>query len=203
MMRILKSAIAALYLGLVASTAQAAPVTFTVESASASLSGSCTDGFCNVSPAGLSVPGSFTVDTGISQTFNAFSFTSLLSDVNKQNGPNELFNFTVSLALRVGGTVYTYLAAGFVDPWTVSGNGNIANQPVITWTSFTPDVASPFSVLFNPALTVVQGNGKVVTSSVTVGLKASVVPLPAGLVLLLTALLGLVGLSRRRALNRV
>ena len=175
--------------------AQAAPVNFTVNSTSLGYSAPCDDGYCNALLVPLPVFGTQTADTGVSPVLTTFSYTSLLRLRPPFGESGETLNIEASIILNVAGTLYTYIAQGAIADWAFGpGNLNVSGNPVLSWTSFSNPANSPLNVVFNTDLIGVPGFGPTVTSSVTV----SVVPLPAGVLLLLTGLLSLFGLSRRR-----
>ena len=175
--------------------AQAAPVNFTVNDTSLEYSAPCDDGYCNALLVPLPVLGSRTADTGVSPVLTTFTYTSLPRLLRPRGEDGETLNIEASIILDVAGTLYTYIAQGAITGWAFGpGNLNVSGNPVLSWTSFINPANSPLNVVFNTALIGVPGFGPTVTSTVTV----SVVPLPAGVLLLLTGLLGLFGLSRRR-----
>ena len=186
---IILGAAAALFM---AGAVQAAPVNFQAGNVAASLSGSC-DGFCNVLVLGLPQSGIIrTVDDGSPLDLNAIAFPG----VPPRDLTGDSFTVLASIALDVGGTVYNFAAQGLMTDWTVGALGGFRSG-TLSWTQ-QPVIpqGSPLSVVFNDALEV--GPFGVRFSTLTISAVPSVVPLPAGVVLLLTGLLGLVGLSRRR-----
>lgn len=191
----LSGAIAALAIG---SAAQAAPVNYTVTAVATSISAPCSDGFCNAlvsgySPA-LSTAGS--VDVGVTNTFAAFQYDGRVRPSNGSGEEGETLNITASIILEVLETSYTFIANGVINNWSIADTTGVILGGVLQWNSFVIPPGSPLTVLFNTELLAVDGNAARVLSSVTIG--ASVVPLPGGILLLLTALLGVFGLSRRR-----
>lgn len=193
---------------LLASGAQAAPITYSVESVSLVYSYptgalGCTDGYCNATLAALGVAGQQSVDTNEVDTFDVFRYVARLNESNPRGENDETLNVTASVALKVLGLTYTFIADGIVSKWMVNAaqdNPNVTGNPKLSlsWTPRTPPVGSPLAVIFNAPITVVQGNEDRVGSTFSVRQATSVVPLPGGVILLLTGLLGLVGLSRKR-----
>lgn len=187
---------------MIAFGAQAAPVTFSVNNTNLVYTAECTVPVCNATLSGLSIPGSFTLDTGeTTGPLQAFSYVALQNATNPRGESNETLNIRATIILDVAGTLYTYIADGLVSGWGINasvGNPNITGSPTLSWTSFILPENSPLAVIFDTALNVVQGTGDEVRSTVRIGLATSVVPLPGGVLLLLTGLLALVGLSRRR-----
>lgn len=204
-MRMIKRAKTAL-LGLVgailiASGVQAAPITFSVNSTSLQYTSGCTVAPCNATLSGVNIPGSFTLADGATTTNQpAFSFVALQNPQSPRGESGETLNLEARVILDVGGDLLTFVAFGKVEGWGINAaqnNPNVTGNPTLSWTSFVFPANSPLRVIFDTALNVVQGTGGEVRSAIRIT-NTSVVPLPGGVILLLTGLIGLVGLSWRR-----
>ena len=195
---------------LLATGANAAIVVFDIDNAGSGATIACPDGSCNftVTPA-AGQPDTINVDTdGSATTFNFLSFNALST--------NDIDSFTLAATLKfvtplasflsngVPGTIGTILGPSpSLMSTTVLGGGRLVNGSVV-WDAIAPQLipgvglvtvffadrqVGPFVPGFGPRNFVVEA---------TISLQP--IPLPAGILLLGSALLGLFGLSRRRKL---
>jgi|GEM_PF-6712605 len=180
----------------IATALQAAPVTFEVTAVSASVSGICTDGTCNMNGAGMvgALGRTETVDEEVFDGFNSFEWTALPAPIVDAS---ENIAVTASITLLVSGISYFYEATGIMNGWSVSPAG-IVTGGTLDWLSIAIPAGSPLNVAFNEIFVPGGWPNGFIRSGVTINALPSVVPLPGGAVLLLTALVGFFGLSRRR-----
>lgn len=190
--------------GLWAATAHAATVGFNVVSATATIQSSVPISgdapaplFVNATASGLvGALGSKSYDNSVVsfERITAFEWTGRRNDGNPaSDNTADSYAVTASIILGIGSSTFEFIANGVLSNWTVGGTGNITGTPTLVW--------NPVIGLPNPNFNVVFGNvfsqGET-NRSLTTTVDVSVVPLPAGALLLGTALLGLLGLSRRR-----
>lgn len=126
-----------------------------------------------------------------------------LVTVGQDVGGEDAFSFRVTVGVLINNTsTFFYRMTASVTGWKPTGNGNgdgnVAKSTAISWINPDFDAGSPIQVGFT-TLSPFQGTSIPVYFTVA-ALAPSVVPLPAGVLLLGTALLGLFGLSRRRKL---
>lgn len=175
---------------------QAAPVSFQVTAVSASVAGVCADGICNMNGAGIvgAIGRTGTVDEEEFSGFNAFEWTALPQPIVDAS---ESIGVEASISLLVSGITYVYSATGIMNGWSVSPAG-IVTGGTLDWLTITIPEGSPLNVAFNEIFVPTGWASSFIRSGVTINALPSVIPLPGGAVLLLTALLGFLGLSRRR-----
>lgn len=186
----------------VATGAFAAPINFTVDSVTLTRTSNCADLFCNVATSGITsiigVPR--TADTAAPTPIQAFQYSSVLApSFPRAELIGDTFNIQAVVVLKIASSTYSYIANGVMTNWRVGPFGNVLGG-TLSWNSFINSATGPLKVVFGTELFGVQGRGSNAFSDIFVSAVPSVVPLSAGLVMLLTALLGLFGLKRRKAL---
>ena len=182
--------------GLLAGAAQAATVSFSVTNVGAFSIAECSDGTCNMNGAGM--VGTFglsdTLEEGESVGFEAFEWTALTQPVGDAA---EDIPVTAFLTLAVGGGNLFFEAMGVMRGWSLSPSGTPAGGSLV-WSPVSIPEGSPLRVVFDDFVVPAGVETAFVRSGITVTAVPSVVPLPGGIVLLVTALLGVFGLSHRR-----
>lgn len=182
--------------GLLGGDVQAAPVSFSVANAGASVTGNCLDGTCNMNVAALvgTLGASDTLQEGQSVGFELLEWTALAQPIVESAEDIAVEAF---VTLAIGGGNYFFSAIGVMSGWTLSESGQPRGGS-LTWTPVSIPEGSPLEVIFDAFAVPAGVENGFVRSGITVTALPSVVPLPGGMVLLVTALLGVFGLSRRR-----
>ena len=182
--------------GLWGGAVQAAPVSFSVANAVASVTAPCPDGTCNMNGAAIvgALGVSETLQEGQSVSFDVFEWTALDQPVidSAEDIAVEAF-----VTLLIGGGNVVFSAMGVMRGWSLSEAGRPQGGS-LTWTPVDVPEGSPLEVVFDAFVVPAGVEDGFVRSGITVKAVPSVVPLPGGIVLLVTALLGVFGLSRRR-----
>lgn len=183
-------------------TASAATVNFTLTSATVAF-GVPDDGTANIAYSVIpdTAPNSLPLDlvaTSSNQIEDLFLFTG-----SGRDNSEDTFSLTATLVIDIIGDLLgpiTYTFLGTVSNWAIAGNSGNVNSGAIDWGNPVPN---PNSEILNLSLSDInlfssaQPDG-VVTSLTYRARDISVVPLPGGILLLGSALLGIFGLSRRR-----
>lgn len=175
--------------------AEAAVINFSVRDIDAEITSYTGDGYRNVELDNAQYNrGNRGVDFGSPETLNALAF----EPRGPRDSQGDSFGILASIVLRIAGVNYTYIAEGLMTNWTVDDRGRYVTG-VLTWLLQPKTPANnPLSVIFNSGLVRDRESGDMISTVTISRLAPSVVPLPAGVVMLLTALLGLAGLTRRR-----
>lgn len=119
---------------------------------------------------------------------------------NDQGGPDS-FSFLTTLQITANSIVYNFSALASVINWNpanASASG-LNGSAALTWSQVSTPANAPLIVSFLSSGPFGAANsGLSARITIEAAQAVSVVPLPAGVLLLGTALLGLLGLSRRR-----
>ncbi len=144
------------------------------------------------------------ISGGFGGTVNEAGSVFKLFDVRAQAPADELggdsFTFTTTVNLLIGSTNYLFSALATLSNWnpTNSGSNGLNGSAALTWSNVTSALGAPVAVSFltdGPF----DGRGRERIAQILVrAVETSVVPLPGGILLLGSALLGIFGLSRRR-----
>lgn len=181
-------------------TAQAAPVSFTSSAVTVSneicvANDNGGGNNCNYGLANFWTPPATTVDeTG--QIFRMFNIRPTGND--QPPGPDS-FSFVATFDLIVNTVTYTYSALGTVLDWGPPNANSLNTAARLTWSNVTSTAGSPLVVSFltagpfNPAASSLSAEVRIQAREIV-----NVIPLPAGILLLGTGLLGLAAFSRRR-----
>jgi hypothetical protein len=124
---------------------------------------------------------------------------------NDQNDPfvaanGDKFTFTTLVRILVGVSVYDFSALATVTNWSTrnASNTGLNGEAKLVWDPLIVPIDAPIRVSFLTAGPFNAANDGLPAEISVRAVAPSVVPLPAGVLLLGTALLGLLGLSRRR-----
>ncbi len=114
-------------------------------------------------------------------------------------GPDS-FSFTTTINLLIGSTNYMFSALATVTNWAAVNSGvNGVNGPAaLTWSNVTSAAGAPVAVSFLTDGPFNDSRRERIGQILVRAVETSVVPLPGGILLLGSALLGIFGLSRRR-----
>jgi hypothetical protein len=114
-------------------------------------------------------------------------------------GGSDSFSFLTTLQITANSIVYNFSALATVINWNPTSAPGLNGDAALNWSQVSTPANAPLIVSF-----LSSGPFKITNSGLSARITIesveaiSVVPLPAGVLLLGTALLGLLGLSRRR-----
>jgi len=183
--------------------ASAAPVSFSVtEVTLGPVTCSGTDvadpNGCNYSIVNASLPFGDTITSPATSDVNLFTINAVGTD----DGTADSFSFNTTVKILVNLATYTFTATAQMVNWAPSGGVvNTGSPPAVLF--FIPTSANfgaPVNVSFLTTGPFTVNGLTSMAARIQVSQAPAVVPLPAGILLLGTALLGLFGLSRRRKL---
>lgn len=177
--------------------AQAATVNFTIDSVGLGTE-TCNpvgrnDNNCNFSIGSQLGVTSSTITTPATQTFRLFN---IVANGNDQ-GPADSFSFMTTVEILVGIARYEFSSLASIVNWNPESTNNLNAGARLTWGPVTSTFGAPLIVTFLNASPFRPQGPDYIGADIRIE-AVSVVPLPGGVLLLLSAIAGLFGLSRRR-----
>ncbi|MEZ5754189.1 MAG: hypothetical protein R3D90_05265 [Paracoccaceae bacterium] len=177
--------------------AQAATVNFTIDSVGLGTE-TCNpvgrnDTNCNFSIGSQLGVTSSTITTPATQTFRLFNIVANGDD----QGLADSFSFMTTVEILVGVARYEFSALANIVNWNPESTNNLNSGARLTWGPVTSTLGAPLIVTFLPGLPFRPLGPDYIRADIRIE-AVSVVPLPGGVLLLLSAIAGLFGLSRRR-----
>lgn len=181
-----------------AQASQAATVNFTIDSVGLGTE-TCNpvpgnDNSCNFGIADQLGVTASSVTTPASQTFRLFN---IVASGNDQGDPDS-FSFTTTVEILVGLVSYEFTALASIVNWGPSQGNNLNPGASLTWGPVLATAGAPLLVNFLSGGPFDPETGPDYIGADIRIEAVSVVPLPGGVLLLLSAIAGLFGLSRRR-----
>lgn len=138
----------------------------------------------------------------VNEVGTVYKLFDILPNGNDSNTQPDSFSFTTAITLLVDSVSYSFSALATVINWNPSQSSatGLNGAAALIWSNVASSPNAPVTVSFLTSGPFDQPNSGLTARILISAVETSVVPLPAGVLLLGSALLGLFGLSRRRKL---